>query len=132
MGLPIQKLIIASNENKVLVDFFATGAYDPNRDFIWTTSPSMDILVSSNLERRVSDGRRKHGGCPNFHGPIQEIGRYEVTEAMQEKVKDFYADYATEEEVSAQIAALYHAEGYVIDPHTAVAAHVPTLTSRNR
>lgn len=55
---------------------------------------------------------------------LKEIGRYEVTEAMKEKAKDFYADYATEEEVAAQIAALYHADGYVIDPHTAVAAHV--------
>ena len=125
MGLPIQKLIIASNENKVLVDFFATGAYARNRDFILTTSPSMDILVSSNLERLLYlMADESTAAVQTFMDQLKEIGRYEVTEAMQEKAKDFYADYATEEEVSAQIAALYHAEGYVIDPHTAVAAHV--------
>jgi len=125
MGLPIQKLVIASNENKVLVDFFQTGAYDRNRDFILTTSPSMDILVSSNLERLLylmTDENPQ--AIQTFMDQLKEVGRYEVTEAMKEKAKDFYADYASEAEVSAQISGLYHTDGYVIDPHTAVAAHV--------
>ena len=85
----------------------------------------MDILVSSNLERLLylmADENPQ--AIKIFMEQLKEVGRYEVTAAMKEKAKDFYADYANEAEVSAQIASLYHTDGYVIDPHTAVAAHV--------
>ena len=125
MGLPIGKLICASNENKVLYDFFRTGAYDRNREFRLTTSPSMDILISSNLERLIyraagNDADRNRELMAALGGQ----GRYEVTEEMKEALSDFYGNYATEEETAAEIRRLYEDYGYVIDTHTAVASAV--------
>ncbi len=125
MGLPIDRLICASNENKVLYDFFCTGVYDRNREFILTSSPSMDILISSNLERLIY---RVAGDDPEENARLMAAlggqGRYEITEKMQEKLQDFYGGYAAEEETAATIRRIYGSCGYVIDPHTAVAATV--------
>ena len=125
MGLPIGRLICASNENKVLYDFFRTGVYDKNREFILTSSPSMDILVSSNLERLIY---RVAGEDPEKTRSLMEslsgTGSYEITGEMREKLGDFYGNYAGEDEVSAVIAKLYREDRYVIDTHTAVAACV--------
>lgn len=125
MGLPIAKLICASNENKVLFDFFRTGVYDRNRDFVLTSSPSMDILISSNLERLIyliagSDAEKNR----ELMMQLSTSGKYEITPEMQEKLHDFYGGYATEEETAKTIASLYENCGYVIDPHTAVASCV--------
>ncbi len=125
MGLPIGKLICASNENKVLYDFFRTGAYDRNREFVLTSSPSMDILISSNLERLIyriagNDADKTKAFMESLAGQ----GKYEVTADMQAALGDFYGDYATEQEAAAEIRRLYQECGYVIDTHTAVASAV--------
>ena len=125
MGLPINKLICASNENKVLYDFFTTGEYDRNREFVLTTSPSMDILISSNLERLIY---RIAGNSANKNSELMEslknTGKYEITPEMKAQLSDFYGNYATEAEDAATIKKLYEDTGYVIDTHTAVAATV--------
>ena len=125
MGLPIHKLICASNENKVLYDFFATGEYDRNREFVLTSSPSMDILISSNLERLIY----RIGGCdPTKNAKLMEAlsngGKYRINDDMKGQLQDFYGNYATEEETAGTIRRLYETCGYVIDTHTAVAASV--------
>ena len=123
MGLPIAKLICASNDNKVLFDFFATGEYNKNRDFILTTSPSMDILISSNLERLIykiaGEDADKNKALMQA---LNTEGKYEITEDMKEKLADFVGFYATEAQTAETIKALYEKCGYVIDTHTAVAA----------
>ena len=125
MGLPINKLICASNENKVLFDFFKTGEYDRNREFVLTTSPSMDILVSSNLERLIymiaGNSADKNAQLMN---QLKTAGKYTITDDMREKLSDFYGNFASEEEDAATIKKLYEDTGYVIDTHTAVAAAV--------
>ena len=125
MGLPIGKLICASNENKVLYDFFATGTYDKNREFILTSSPSMDILISSNLERLIyriaGDSAEKN--CELMKS-LQENGKYMITEDMKAQLADFYGNYASEEETASVIREIYEETGYIIDTHTAVAAAV--------
>lgn len=125
MGLPIHKLICASNDNKVLYDFFATGTYDKNREFVLTSSPSMDILISSNLERLIyriagNDAEK----TASLMAALGSGGKYEITPGMQEALSDFYGNYATEKETAAAIKALYENCGYVIDTHTAVASAV--------
>ncbi len=125
MGLPIAKLICASNENRVLFDFFRTGVYDRNRDFVLTSSPSMDILISSNLERLIyliagSDAEKNK----ELMMQLSTSGKYEITPEMQEKLQDFYGGYASEAETAETIASLYKKCGYVIDTHTAVASCV--------
>ncbi|MCI8389814.1 MAG: threonine synthase [Roseburia sp.] len=125
MGLPIKTLICASNENKVLYDFFATGAYDKNRPFMLTSSPSMDILISSNLERliyRITGNDAAENAA--MMKRLAAEGRYEITPEMKEQLDDFYGNYAGEAETAGTIRALYEKTGYVIDPHTAVAACV--------
>lgn len=125
MGLPINKLICASNENKVLYDFFATGEYDRNREFVLTTSPSMDILISSNLERliyRIAGNNAKKN--TELMQSLKETGKYAITEDMKTELADFYGNYATEAENAATIKKLYEDTGYIIDTHTAVAAAV--------
>ena len=125
MGLPIGKLICASNENKVLYDFFTTGTYDKNREFILTSSPSMDILISSNLERLIyriaGDNADKNR---ELMKSLQEQGKYTITEEMQAQLTSFYGNYASEAETAAVIREIYEETGYVIDTHTAVAAVV--------
>ena len=125
MGVPIGKLICASNENKVLFDFFQTGTYDRNREFVLTSSPTMDILISSNLERLIytisgQDAKKDS----ELMEQLKENGKYEITAEMKEKLKDFAGGYATEEETKAAIHEVYKKTGYVMDTHTAVASHV--------
>ena len=125
MGLPIGKLICASNENKVLFDFFATGEYDRNREFVLTNSPSMDILISSNLERLIY---RIAGNDADKNAALMQSlsqnGKYEITEEMKNCLKDFYGNYTSEAETADVIKNLYENTGYIIDTHTAVAAGV--------
>ena len=125
MGLPINKLICASNENKVLYDFFTTGIYDRNRDFVLTTSPSMDILISSNLERliyRIAGNSAEKNA--QLMQSLRDNGKYEITDEMKSQLVDFYGNYSTEAEDAAAIKKLYEDTGYIIDTHTAVAAAV--------
>lgn len=125
MGLPIEKLICASNDNKVLYDFFSTGIYDRDREFILTTSPSMDILISSNLERLIYKiAGEDSAKCREFMGSLSTEGKYTITPAMKEQLGDFYGDFATEAETAQTIARIFRDTGYMIDPHTAVAAAV--------
>ena len=125
MGLPIARLLCASNENKVLYDFFRTGSYDRNREFILTSSPSMDILISSNLERLIFRLTKEDPSqTAELMSALSGEGRYEITPDMQERLKDFYGGYAKEAEAFAKIRSLYEKTGYVIDTHTAVAAAV--------
>ena len=125
MGLPIDKLICASNDNKVLYDFFRTGTYDRNREFVLTTSPSMDILISSNLERLIY---RIAGNDADKNRELMSAltgnGKYEITEEMKVQLADFYGNFASEAETAAEIRRLYEKCGYVIDTHTAVASAV--------
>lgn len=125
MGLPIDKLICASNDNKVLYDFFRTGTYDRNREFVLTTSPSMDILISSNLERLIyriaGDDADKNR---ELMSALTGNGKYEITEEMKAQLADFYGNFASEAETAAEIRRLYEKCGYVIDTHTAVASAV--------
>lgn len=125
MGVPIDKLVCASNDNKVLFDFFQTGDYDRNREFILTTSPSMDILISSNLERLIY---RIAGNDPEKNKVLMEEltkdGAYHITDEMKMQLADFYGNYATEEETAETIRKIYKDCGYVIDTHTSVAATV--------
>ncbi len=125
MGMPFGKLICASNQNNVLSDFFKGGTYDKNRPFYTSSSPSMDILVSSNLERLL------YRICGDDTGTVAEWmrqltsdGVYSVPAQMQEGLTDFYGNYAGEDAVSERIHALYQETGYVLDPHTAVASAV--------
>lgn len=123
MGLPIHKLICASNDNKVLFDFFGSGTYDRNREFILTSSPSMDILISSNLERliyRIAGNDAAKNAA--LMASLSKDGVYEITDEMKEKLGDFVGGYASEQECFAMIKGLYEEFGYVIDTHTAVAA----------
>ena len=125
MGVPIAKLICASNENKVLFDFFRTGVYDRNREFILTSSPSMDILISSNLERLIytiagQDAKKNS----ELMAQLKEKGTYEITSEMKERLAYFEGGFATEEETKETIRRTYEKTGYVMDTHTAVAAYV--------
>ena len=125
MGVPIDKLICASNKNKVLFDFFQTGTYDKNREFVLTTSPSMDILISSNLERLIyliagEDSEKTR----ELMEELKNSGSYTITENMKAKLSDFASGYSDESETAESIRENYEKTGYVIDTHTAVAAHV--------
>lgn len=125
MGLPIHKLICASNENRVLYDFFRTGTYDRKRDFILTTSPSMDILISSNLERLIyrltGENAEK---CAELMKSLSEGGEYTITDEMKAQLGDFYGNFCSEDETAQAISDIYKNSNYVIDTHTAVAAGV--------
>ncbi|MDE6995213.1 MAG: threonine synthase [Lachnospiraceae bacterium] len=125
MGVPIGKLICASNENKVLYDFFTTGKYDRNREFVLTSSPSMDILISSNLERLIYRITGEDAGKnAELMDSLLQTGVYEITEQMREQLGDFYGNYASEEETAVRIREMYENTGYVLDTHTAVASAV--------
>lgn len=125
MGVPIAKLICASNENKVLYDFFATGEYDKNREFKLTSSPSMDILISSNLERLIyriaGDDAKKNA---EMMAALTSEGKYSITQEMKEQLADFYGNFADEKETAERIKSMYEDTGYVLDTHTAVASAV--------
>ncbi len=122
MGVPVHKLICASNRNKVLTDFFETGVYDRNRDFFLTPSPSMDILISSNLERLIYEIAGESTAA--FMNDLKTKGRYEIAEDMKKKLEVFVGGYAEDEEMAKAIADLYKKEGYIVDTHTAVATAV--------
>ena len=125
MGVPVSKLICASNDNKVLFDFFETGVYDRNRDFILTSSPSMDILISSNLERLIFELAGDETG--ELMKNLSTTGRYEVKnfkagDADTNPATLFRGEFATGEEMAEEIRHVYKDSGYVLDPHTAVAS----------
>lgn len=125
IGVPIRHLICASNQNNVLTDFFQTGNYDRNRPFYVTSSPSMDILVSSNLERLIfyltkEDSKQ----TTKLMKELNENGKYTITPEMKEGLTDFLADFASEKETSQTVRKMYERSNYVIDPHTAVATCV--------
>ena len=126
MGLPIDKLVCASNSNNVLTEFFANGTYDKNREFYKTTSPSMDILISSNLERLIFElYDRNSKETKEKMDQLKQNGKYEISSTAFENLeKDFFAGYADEEECAQTIANVFDEYGYVIDPHTAVAVKV--------
>ena len=125
IGVPLAKLICASNENKVLYDFFQTGTYDKNRPFVLTSSPSMDILISSNLERLIYEIAGEDAETVrSLMAQLSCEGCYEISESMRAQLQDFYGNYASEEETKARIAAVYGDTGYVMDTHTAVGSAV--------
>ena len=125
LGVPVHRLICASNDNKVLFDFFQTGIYDRRREFILTTSPSMDILISSNLERLLYLA----SGCSadetsRLMSDLSEKGVYEVTPSMKENMKDFVGGFADQKENAEEIRRVFKDTGYLIDTHTGVASAV--------
>jgi threonine synthase len=121
MGLPLDRLICASNKNKILSDFFETGVYDKRRDFYTTTSPSMDILISSNLERLLyvsSDSETVNA----LMSELSEKGVYKVSDELLATLKkDFVGAWCSEEECAETVKSVFGSDSYVIDPHTAVA-----------
>lgn len=126
MGVPINKLICASNANNVLTDFINTGVYDRNREFFTTVSPSMDILISSNLERflyHLTDGDDKT--ISEWFGKLAKEGKYSVTPEVLAKIKaDFYAGCCNDTETKAAIKEVFEEYSYLMDTHTAVAYKV--------
>lgn len=122
MGLPIFKLICASNANNVLTDFLQTGYYDRNRAFYKTITPSMDILISSNLERLLYHLTGDTAQIKNWMQALADEGRYDVGEGMLQRLQNFFwADWADDARTAATIKEVYAADGYVPDTHTAVA-----------
>ena len=126
MGVPIRKLICASNQNNVLTDFIKTGVYDRNRPFYNTMSPSMDILISSNLERMLFEfTERDDVAVKEYMSALAAEGRYEVSEKVKKQLdKTFAAGCCGDAETQAMIAKMWKEKGYLIDTHTAVAFHV--------
>ena len=126
IGLPVGKFICASNCNDVLTEFIATGVYNKNRAFMTTISPSMDILISSNLERLIFDlSGRDDALVSGYMRALSETGRYEVSAAIREGVAaDFACGSSTDEETKTTIRNMYETAGYLIDTHTAVAVDV--------
>lgn len=126
MGLPVNKLICASNRNNVLTDFFGTGIYSTHRTFFKTLSPSMDILVSSNLERLLYEAADRNGDLIRvWMKQLKESGSYSVGEQRRDWLGDvFQGGYADNKDTVAEISRRYTHDGYLMDPHTAVAGHV--------
>ncbi len=126
MGLPIGKLICASNRNRVLTDFIRTGVYDRNRDFYTTTSPSMDILISSNLERLLYQLCGKDDAViRDWFGKLSSEGKYAVSDSVKEKLQaDFWGGFCDNQETAETIKKTFHEYGYLCDTHTAVAVKV--------
>ncbi len=125
MGLPVGKLVCASNRNNVLTEFFETGTYNARREFFRTTSPSMDILVSSNLERLLYHITGSDAQVAAWMADLAEKGSYTVNSTTLETIRaDFAAGCASDEEVAQEIKAIYQKVGYLCDPHTAVAFKV--------
>ncbi len=125
LGVPFGKFVCASNENRVLYDFFKTGTYDRRRDFVLTNSPSMDILISSNLERLIyhiaGDDAKKNA---DLMKELSENGIYTITDEMKANLEGFFGGFATQEETLNRIHNLYEKTGYVLDTHTGVASAV--------
>jgi len=125
MGLPVNKFICASNENNVLYDFIKTGVYDIHRKFVITSSPSMDILVSSNLERlNYYLSGKDEKVISDLMKKLSLDGKYEITQSMKNGLKDFHTGFATDKDTFESIKEVYNKFNYVIDPHTAVAYSV--------
>ncbi|MDY3986032.1 threonine synthase [Dysosmobacter sp.] len=126
MGLPVNKLICASNRNDVLTDFLRTGVYDRNRPFHTTMSPSMDILISSNLERLLFDlSGENDEEVRGYMAALAKDGRYEVSDDIKEALKEqYWGGFCDEAGTAAAIAKYFGEYGYLIDTHTAVAASV--------
>lgn len=126
MGLPIEKLICASNKNKVLADFITSGVYDRNREFYETLSPSMDILISSNLERLLFDLSGEDDKLiSKLYSSLKENGRFEINSQMMEKLQsEFYGGWCDDDAVKATIKESFEKYSYLLDTHTAVAVKV--------
>ena len=121
MGLPVGKLVCASNKNNVLTDFIKTGTYDARRTFYKTTSPSMDILISSNLERLLLAITQEDSEVRGYMEQLNATGRYQVSDRVREKIQKLFKGYCCgDEETKRVIAAIHEKFGYLIDPHTAV------------
>ena len=126
MGIPVNKLICASNSNNVLTDFINTGVYDRNRKFYTTVSPSMDILISSNLERLLYHLTGRNDKLINeWFGKLKESGRYEVNDEVKKQLSElFCAGFCSDDETKAQIRRTFEEEHYLLDTHSAVAVKV--------
>ena len=126
MGLPVGKLICASNSNDVLTDFIKTGIYNKNRDFFTTLSPSMDILVSSNLERLIFEYSGKDAVLTaGYMDALSKTGQYEISPAIKAEIaRDFVCGACSDEETKSAIKEVFEKYGYLMDTHTAVAYHV--------
>ena len=121
MGVPINKLLCASNSNNVLTDFLRTGVYDRNRTFYNTMSPSMDILISSNLERLLYAITGEDQQVREYMDELNRTGRYEVSERVKEKIQRLFVGYCCDDTVTQKvISTIYRSFDYLIDPHTAV------------
>lgn len=125
MGLPIKRLLCASNKNNILTDFIKTGVYDKNRPFYTTASPSMDILISSNLERLLFElYDHDDEKVKNLMTELKNNGKYKIEDEILEKLDEvFSAEFASEEEMNQAISETYKNDGYLIDTHTAVAVN---------
>ncbi len=126
MGLPINKLICASNKNSILTDFIKTGVYDRNRDFYTTISPSMDILISSNLERLLYHMTGENDALINeWFNSLAQNGKYEISDDVKAKISaDFYAGCCDDKETKELIKSIFDQYSYTCDTHTAVAVKV--------
>lgn len=125
LGLPINKLICASDSNNVLTDFFKTGEYDKRRDFNVTISPSMDILVSSNLERLLFDAAdQDYELISQLMDQLTTESHYQLPAKVYDRLSDFAAGFASEDEIRAEIKRVFTADHYALDPHTAVGSYV--------
>ena len=125
MGVPVNRFICASNKNRILTDFFETGVYDVDRPFYLTNSPSMDILISSNLERLLYHFAGNDGDeILALMKQLEETGRYEVSPKIKSGMEKFWGGCATVEETNETIGSMYKGNGYLIDTHTAVAYKV--------
>ena len=132
MGLPVGKLVCASNENNVLTDFLTTGTYTAKREFFKTTSPSMDILVSSNLERLLYHVTGSDTEVAALMKSLAETGSYTVRpETLRTIQESFACGWSSEEQVAGEIRARYEQDGYLCDTHTAVAFHVAAQHKRD-
>ena len=131
MGLPVGKLVCASNENNVLTDFLTTGTYTAKREFFKTTSPSMDILVSSNLERLLYHVTGSDAEVAGLMKSLAETGSYTVRpETLAAIQENFSCGWSSEEEVAGEICVRYEKDNYLCDTHTAVAFHVAAQKKR--
>lgn len=127
MGVPVHKFICASNKNNVLTDFFKTGVYDAKRELYCTNAPSMDIIISSNLERLLYHLSGEDASLvASLMENLDKEKQYTVNEKIRDNLKDFYGGFATEEEIEEIIADVYQKEDYLMDTHTATGYKVYT------
>ena len=132
MGLPVGRLVCASNQNNVLTDFLSTGTYTAKREFYKTTSPSMDILVSSNLERLLYHVTGSDAEVAGLMKSLNETGSYTVRPETLTAIREsFDCGWSSEEQVAGEIRARYEKDGYLCDTHTAVAFHVAAQKKRD-